>query len=64
MVHIRFLSLDSKLTIHIIQKVQIALLLAKNLTALAKSTDFIYIFLKNLSKILPKPTSILKHAIK
>ena len=63
MVHISFLSLKSKMIIHITQKVQIVLLLAKNLTALAKSTHFVNIFLKKLAKILPKQTNISKHAI-
>ena len=63
-VHISFLSLRSKITIHLAWENQIALLLAKEITILVKYADFANIFLKKSIKILQKRTNINKHAIK
>ena len=45
-------SLEPKMTIYPARKVQIALLLAKNVTILAKYLDFADIFLKESTNIL------------
>ena len=62
MVHVA--SLSSKISIHPAWKVQIALLMAKEVTILAEYADFADVFSKKSAKILPKRTSINKHAIK
>ena len=54
----------SKKTIHPAWKAEIALLLAKKVTNLAKYADFVNVFLKKLAEVLPKYTKINKHAIK
>ena len=63
MVHISFLSLGLKITIHLAWKAQIPLLLAKEVTILAEYTDFFNVVLKKLTEILSEQTSINEHAI-
>ena len=62
--HVSYLSLRSKMTIHPARKTQIALLLAKKVTVPAKYSDFANIFLKESTKMLPKHTRINEHVIK
>ena len=59
-----FLSLESKITIHLAWKAQIALLLAKKITILAKNANFANIFSKKLAKVLSEYTGINKNIIK
>ena len=59
-----FLSLKSKMTIHLAQEAQIALLLAKKVTVLVKYSDFADIFWKKSAEVLPEYTRINKHVIK
>ena len=63
MVHVSFLSLRPKITIHPALTAQIALLLAEKITVLAKYADFADIFSNELAKVLPERTNISKHAI-
>ena len=56
-------SLISKMTMHLAQKAQIALLLAKNVTVLAEYTDFANIFSEKSATVLPEWIGINKHAI-
>ena len=49
-VHMSFLSLKSKMTIHLAQKAQTALLLAKKVTIPAQYSDFANVFLKKLAR--------------
>ena len=60
--HIALLTL--KMTIHLAQKAEIALLLAEKVTVPAEYTDFVDVFLKELAEVLPKWNSINKHVIK
>ena len=62
-VHVSSLSLVSKMTIHPARKAQIALLLAKKVTVLAKYSDFADVFSKKSAEILSKCIGINKHAI-
>ena len=62
-VHISFLSLRLRRTIHPIRKSQIALLLAKKVTILVKYSDFANIFLEKLANIVHKQTRANKHTI-
>ena len=62
-VHISFLSLESKMTINPARKAPIPSLLAKKFIILDKYSDFADVFLKKLAKILPKRTGINKHVI-
>ena len=57
-------SLKLRITIHLARKAQIALLLAKKVTRLAKYSDFADIFSEELGNILLKQTKANKHAIK
>ena len=50
--------------IYLAQKAQIALLLAKKVTLLAKYLDFANILLKKSAKVLLKQTGINEYAIK
>ena len=59
-----FLSLGSKMTIYPARKAQVALLLTKKVTVLAKYLDFADVFLKKLAEILPEYTGINNYAIK
>ena len=61
--YISFLSLRSRMTIHLIKKAQIILLLAKKITILAKYLDFADVFLKESSNVLPEQTGANKYAI-
>ena len=49
--------------IHLTYKVQIALLLAKKLTILAKYLDFVKVFKKKLAKVLLEQTEINEYII-
>ena len=62
--HMSFLSLRSKMTIHLAREVQIALLLAKKETVLAEYADFANVFLEKSVAVLSKQTGINKYAIK
>ena len=62
-VHVGFLSLGSKMTIHPAQKAQIALLLAKEVTVSTKYSDFADVFSKESAEVLLERTKINKHAI-
>ena len=64
MVYMSFLSLGVKVTIHTAWKAQIASLLIKKVTILAKYANFSDVFLKKSAKILPKNIEINKNAIK
>ena len=57
-VYVNSLSLGSKMTIHLAGKAQIALLLAKKVTVLAKYLDFADVFLKESAEVLPEYTGI------
>ena len=57
-------SLGSKMTIHPARKAQLALLLAKKVTVLAKYSDFADIFLEESANILPEQTGVNEHAKK
>ena len=63
-VHVSFLSQESKITIHPAQEAQIASLLAKEITVPAKYSDFADVFSKESAEVLPKRTKINEHAIK
>ena len=63
-VHVSFLSLRSKMTIHPAREAQIALLLAKKITVSAKYSDFAIVFSEKLAKVVRERTKINKHAIK
>ena len=63
-VYISSLSLKSKITIYLSKKAQIALLLAKKITVLAKYLDFANVFFKELTKMLLEYTKINEHIIK
>ena len=52
------------ITIHLAKEAQMALLLAKEDTVLAKYLDFADMFLKESANVLPKQTRVNKHAIK
>ena len=52
------------MTIYPAKKVKIALLLAKKIIILAKYSDFAYIFLKELTNVLPEQIKVNKYAIK
>ena len=54
LLYMSFLALMLKMIIHIAWEAQIALLLAKEITVLAKYTNFINVFWKKLVKVLPK----------
>ena len=56
--------LNSKITIYSACKAQIALLIAKEVTVQAKNSKFANVFSKELAKMLPKHTGIIKHVIK
>ena len=62
MVHVAFLT--SKMSIHLARKSQIALLIAKKVTVLAKYSDFANIFSKKSSEMLLKYAGINGYAIK
>ena len=62
MIYVSFLRL--KITIYTARKAQIALLLAKKVTVLAKYSDFTNVFLEKSANIFPEPTKVNKHAIK
>ena len=64
MVHVSCLNLASKMMIHPAWKAQIAFLLAKEVTVLAKYLDFADVFSKESAELLPKYTGINEHAIK
>ena len=57
-------SFRSKITIYPVRKAQIALLLAKKVTILAKYSDFANVFLEELPNIFPEQIRINDHAIK
>ena len=61
--HVTFLSLESKMTIHPAREAQIALPLAKEVTVAAKYSDFADIFSKESAEVLSERTGINKHAI-
>ena len=63
-VHMSSLSLGLKITIHLAWEAQIALLLTKKVILLAKYTDFVDIFLKELAAILLECFGINEHTIK
>ena len=60
--HMTFLSLNS-IPMHIAQKAQIALLVAKQVKILTKYSDFADVFSKKKALILPKITKLNQHAI-
>ena len=64
MIHVSSLSLESKMTIHLAQEAQIALLLAKKVTVPTEYSDFANIFSKESTEVLPESTGINKCAIK
>ena len=57
-------SLGLRITIHLAKKIQMALLLAKKVTVLAKYSDFADVFSKKSANVLLKQTKANKHAIK
>ena len=57
-------SLESKKTIYLARKAQIGLVLAKEVTILAKYSDFANVFLEKLANILPEQIGVNEHAIK
>ena len=61
MVHVS--CLGSKMTIHSARKAQLALLLAKKVTVLAKYLDFADVFLKKSANVLPEWTGVNEYAI-
>ena len=61
--HMKFLSLELKMTIHPARKAQIASLLAKEITVPVEYADFANVFSKKSAKVLPKHTGMNKHAI-
>ena len=63
MVYVSSPSLKSKMTIHPARGAQIASLLAKKVTVLAKYSDFANVFLEESAKMVSKCTGISKHAI-
>ena len=63
-VHVSSLSLGSKMTIHRARKAQITLLLAEEVTVLAKYSDFADVFSKESAEVLPEYTKIIEHTIK
>ena len=62
-VHVSFLSLRSKMTIHPARDAQIASLLAEEVTVPAKYSDFANVFLKESTEVLTERTEINEHAI-
>ena len=64
MMHVSFLSLGLKMTIHPALKAPIVLLLAKKVILPAKYLDFTNVFSKESAEVLPKCTEINEHAIK
>ena len=63
-VHVSFLSLKLKMSIHPAQEAQIASLIAEEITVVAKYSDFPNVFSKRLAEVLPKCIGINKHPIK
>ena len=63
-VHVSFLNLRSKMTIHSAQEAQIALLLAKKVTVPTEYADFSDVFLKKSAKVLLECTRINGYIIK
>ena len=57
-------SLGSKITIHLAKEAQLALLLAKKVTVLAKYLDFANVFLEESANILPEQIGANEHTIK
>ena len=57
-------SLESKMTIKPVRKLQLALLLAKKVTVLAKYLYFVDILLEKSANILPEQIGVNEHAIK
>ena len=62
MIHISFLQL--RITLFLAKEAQIALLLAKKVTILAKFSDFTDIFLEKSANILQEQIGVNEHAIK
>ena len=62
MVHVNFSG--SKITIYPTKKAQMALLLAKEITVLAKYSNFADMFFEQSANILPEQTNVDEHAIK
>ena len=56
-------SFTSKMSIHLAQKTQIALLIAEKVNMPAQYSDFANVFLKKSAKVFPEYTEINKHAI-
>ena len=57
-------ALGPKITIFPAKKAQIALLLAKKITILAKYLDFADMFLEELANVVSQQTRLNKHAVK
>ena len=62
-VHVSFLSLGSKMTIHPAREAQIVSLLAKEVTVPTEYSDFTDVFSKKLAEVLSECIGINKHAI-
>ena len=63
MVHVSFLSLGSKMTIHPDKKTQITSLLIEKVTVLAEYSDFADILSKESTELLLEQTGVNEHAI-
>ena len=61
MVHVS--SLESKMTIYLAKKAQLALLLAKKVTVLIKYLDFADVFLEKSANVLSERIGVNEHAI-
>ena len=57
-------SLGLSITIHIARKAWMALLLAKNVSIMAKYSDFAHVFLETSANVLPERTKVNEHRIK
>ena len=61
MVHVS--SLRLKMTIQLARKAQIAFILTKEVTVLAKYSYFAHVFLEKPSNVLPEQTKVNEHTI-
>ena len=62
--YVSFLSLRLKIKIYLTRKIQITLLLAKEVIIWSEYSDFANIFFKKSAKILPERIKINKYTIK
>ena len=64
MLHVSFLSLKSRMTIHLTKKAKITLLIAKKVIVLAKYLDFANVFSKKPANVFSEQIGANEHAVK